>query len=288
MHAALLFVQVTFGAFHVVAKAVLSHLHPLAVAGIRVAVAAPLLLALAWAIDRTLPRLRDLPHLALLGLLGVFANQLLFIVGLRYTTAINASILMPSIPVFAAAVAIAARLEHPDRRRLAGISLAVAGALVMLEPLRFRLDDSTLIGNLMVLANCASYATFLVLMRPLRARLPATTVIAWSFLFGGSGVLFVTLPWVRAVDPASLPSGVWLGLVYIVLIPTALNYWLNSWALGRATSSLVATYTTLQPLSASLLAILFLGERIGWPQLLGGLLIIAGLQRVARASAQGR
>ena len=39
--------------------------------------------------------------LALLGFLGVFANQLLFIHGLEHTTATNASILMPSIPVFA-------------------------------------------------------------------------------------------------------------------------------------------------------------------------------------------
>src|SRR5947209_9409642 len=82
VHAVLVAVQVMFGVFHVVAKAALAEMAPLALAGIRALVAAPLLLALAWRIDRVLPRRRDLPILALLGALGVLANQVLFIEGL--------------------------------------------------------------------------------------------------------------------------------------------------------------------------------------------------------------
>ena len=105
VHLTLLLVQTAFGGFHVVAKAVLAHLPPLALAGLRVGLATPLLVLLAWRHDRVLPGRRDLPLLVLLGGLGVFANQILFINGLRFTTAINASILMPSLPVFAAAAA---------------------------------------------------------------------------------------------------------------------------------------------------------------------------------------
>jgi drug/metabolite transporter (DMT)-like permease len=282
VHAGLLFVQLGFGGFHVTAKAVLTHLDPLAMAGIRVVAATPILLLLAWMVDRCLPSRRDLPWLALLGLLGVFTNQLLFILGLRLTTATNASILMPSIPVFAAAVAILIGVEKMQRHRLLGIALAVAGALVMLEPGRFQAAHDTLVGNLLILANCLSFATYLVIMRPVVQRLPTTTVIAWSFLFGGSGVTLVSLPKLVTMEPSVLPVGVWWGLAYIVVVPTVLAYWINTWAVARSTSSLVATYTTLQPLSAGVLAAIFLAERVGWPQLVGGLLIVAGLQRVAR------
>ncbi len=283
VHGALLFVQLSFGGFHVVAKAVLGQVHPMALAGLRVLVAAPLLLGLAWRFDRVLPRRRDLPWLALLGLLGVFANQILFILGLRWTTATNAGLLMPSIPVFATGVAILAGVERPEWRRLAGIGLAVAGAVVMLDPTRFQLGDRLLTGNLMILANCLSYATFLVVMRPVLRRLPVITVIAWSFLFGGLGVVTVSWPWVASLPAGELSPAVWLGLLYIVLVPTTLNYLINTWAVARSTPSLVAAYTTLQPLAAGTLAALFLGERMGWPQAVGGLFIAAGLWRVSTA-----
>jgi len=283
VHAGLLFVQLNFGAFHVTAKAVLAHLHPLALAGLRVLVATPILLLLAWRHDRLNPSRRDLPWLALLGFLGVFANQLLFIFGLRWTTATNAAILMPSIPVFAAAVAIAAGVERAVSRRLLGIALAVAGALVMLEPGRLQPGDHTVAGNLLVLANCLSYATFLVLMRRILRRLPVTTVIAWSFLFGGIGVTAAAAGRLVSIPFSAVPASVWLLMAYIVLFPTTINYLVNTWALARSTPTLVAAYTTVQPLAAGLLAAAFLAERPGWPQLAGALLIAAGLWQVSAA-----
>ena len=104
VHAAFLFVQVSFSGWHVIGKGMLSYLSPLALGGMRVLLAAPLLLLMAWLLDRARPTRRDLPYLALLGFLGVFLNQLLFIVGLKYTTATNAGIIMPSIPVFTVAI----------------------------------------------------------------------------------------------------------------------------------------------------------------------------------------
>ncbi len=79
-----------------------------------------------------------MPALALLGGLGVARNQILFIFGLQHTTATNAAILMTSLPVFAVAAAAALwRSSASARRRLLGIALSVAGALVLVNPLRF-------------------------------------------------------------------------------------------------------------------------------------------------------
>jgi drug/metabolite transporter (DMT)-like permease len=282
VHAALLLVQVMFSGFHVVAKATLAHLHPLALAAARVLVAAPLMTGLAWYHDRRLPALRQLPLLALLGLLGVFANQLLFILGLQQTSATNAGILMPSIPAFAAAAAAALGMERISAGRVAGVALSVAGALVLLRPHRFSLEDGTVLGNLLVLANCASYSLFLVLQRPAHRRMPWRTVIAGAFVFGGAGVLAVGGPQLAAVRPAELPAAAWWGLAYIVLLPTTVGYMTNTWALRRSSSVLAAAYTTLQPLVTATLASLFLGEAFGWLELAGLTLIVSGLWQVSR------
>lgn len=280
VHLTLFFVQLSFGGFHVVAKALLGHLTPLALAAIRVGVGTPVLLALAWRRDRVLPGRRDLPRLALLGGLGVFANQLLFITGLKHTTATNAAILMLSVPVFAAGAAAILGIEQVSAGRLVGIALSIAGALVLVNPLRFSTDPQSGTGNLMILANGLCYALFLVLQRPILTRLPWRTVIAWSFLFGGLGVLAVATPALAALEPSKVSAATWLGLLYIVTLPTVFAYAASTWAVRRSSPALVAAYNTLQPLVAAALATVFLGERFGWAEGLGFVLILAGLWRV--------
>lgn len=286
VHAALLFVQITFGAFPVVGKGVLAHLPPLAVAGLRVLVAAPLLLALAWRLERVpFPR-GHLKELALLGFLGVFANQVLFILGLARTTATNAAILMPSIPVFTVLVAAVLGVERLSPRRAAGVGVAVAGALVLLNPTRFSLAGGTSFGDLLILLNCLAYAAYLVLQRPLLQRLPPLTLIAWAFVFGGVGVLVVAAPSLAGASFAAVPPAAWAGMAYIVLIPTAVNYALNTWAIRRSSPALAATYTTLQPVVAGLLGMAFLAERAGVRQLAGFAFIVAGLVVLGGRPAQ--
>jgi drug/metabolite transporter (DMT)-like permease len=281
----LLGVQLAFGGFHVVAKAVLGALPPLALAGLRVTAATPFLVWLAWRRDRMVPARRDWPWLALLGGLGVTANQLFFITGLRYTTAINASILQPSLPVFAVAAAAALGVERIGPRRLLGIVLSVAGALVLVNPMRLSADHQAVVGNGFIVLNCLCYALFLVLQRPLLERIPWRTLIAWSFVFGGGAVLLVSLPTLLRFDWAAVPAGTWWGLVYIVGIATVFAYAANTWAVRRSSPALVAAYTTLQPLVAAALAATFLGERFGWVEGAGFALIAAGLWQVSSGRA---
>lgn len=219
VHLTLILVQVAFGGFHVVAKAVLGSLSPLALAAIRVGVATPVLMALAWRRDRFLPARRDLPMLALLGGLGVLANQVLFITGLKFTTATNAGILMTSIPVFAAGAAALLGIERITVHRLVGIVLSVAGALVLVSPFRFSAGRSGALGNGLILCNGLCYALFLVLQRPVLTRIPWRTVTAAAFFFGSLGVLAVALPALLALDPARVGTGAWLGVAYIIVFP---------------------------------------------------------------------
>jgi drug/metabolite transporter (DMT)-like permease len=266
---------------------VLRTLDPLALAGLRVAIAAPTLLSLATIIERTLPRWRDQLRLAVLGLFGVFSNQLLFILGLRHTTAANAGILMPSIPAFAVLVATLLRVEKVTPGRLGGVLLSVAGAVVLLRPHRFTLESGTVLGNLLVLSNCLCYAVFLVLQRPVLQRLPFLTVIAWAFLWGGAGVLAVSLPSLVAVPFGELGPALWAQLTYVVVAASLLAYPLNTWAIRRSSSVMAAAYTTLQPLGTATLAALLLGERLGWVEAVAGALIVAGLWQVSRSRQVG-
>lgn len=282
VHLGLLLVQVLFSVFHVVGKVVLEEISPLALAGLRVALAAPVLVAVALWRDRCIPTWRDLRWLALLGFLGVFANQLLFMIGLSYTTASNAAILMPSIPVFALALSVLFRIQRPTRARVLGVLSAVGGAVVLLDPTGFTLADDTILGNLLILTNCLSYSAFLVLQRPMVERLPWRTVIAGSFLFGGLGILTVSAQDLMELTRQPVSPAVWLGVLYIGLLVTGLGYFLATWAVRRSSPTLVAAYTTLQPLLSVALAVMLLGEELGWREGTGFALIALGLLGVSR------
>jgi drug/metabolite transporter (DMT)-like permease len=284
VHAVLCLVQVIFGLFHVVGKRVLVEMDPLALAGLRAVGAAPLLAWVAWRHDRVLPQRADLPLLALLGLLGVVGNQLLFVLGLRFTTATNAAILMVSVPVLTAGVAAALGVERITPARALGVALSVAGALVLLQPQNFDLGGGTggaAWGNALILTNCLCYSLFLVLQRPLLERLPWRTVIAGAFLLGGLLMLPLTAPALAALPGRHLSATAWWGVGYIVIFPTAVGYGLSTWAVRRSSPALVAAYNTLQPLIAASLGAAFLGEIFGWVEGIGFALIVAGLWRVS-------
>jgi drug/metabolite transporter (DMT)-like permease len=273
----LLAVQVAFATLHVVGKIVLAELAPLAFAGTRVAIATPVLLLLAWRHDRFVPARADWPRLALLGLLGIFANQTLFLLGLDFTTATSSAILMPSIPVLTAAAGAVLGVERVAGRRLAGVAAAALGALVLVDPTRLDTTPRATIGNLLILANCLCYSFFLVLQRPLLARIPWRTLIAWCFLFGSLGTLTVAAPALAATEWSALTGKVVAGFVYVGLVPTALNFALATWAVRRSSPAVVAAFTTLQPVFTSALAAVALGEAVRPNQALGFLFIVLGL-----------
>ena len=315
VHLGLLVAQLCLGGFHVVGKAVLTELPPLALAALRVGFAAPLMASLAWRHARLLPARRDLPMLALLGLLGVFGNQVLFVLGLQRTTAINCSILMPTMPVFAVLAGAAFGIERVGARRLVGVALSVAGALVLANPVHLLAGTglgialgiaqgggpggaggtaaggsggapgSVALGNAMLIGNCICWACFLVLQRPILRRLPWRTVIAWSFVLGTVPTMVLGWPQLAALRFRAVPPLAWLGVVYIVLFATVVAYAISTWAVRRSSPALVAAYSTLQPVVATALAATFLGERLGWTEGAGFALIAAGLWRLSAGAA---
>lgn len=291
-HIAFLFVQLNFAIFPVVGKIVMEQVDPLDLASFRVLGAAPLLLLAAHATDKYRLKLADVWPLVALGFLGVTSNQILFILGLQRTTATNAAVLMPTIPVFTAAIAALFGVEKLTGPRVVGVALAFLGAVVMANLGGVSLGSDHLIGNVMLLANCVCYAGFLVLQRPVLKRIPPLSLIAWSFAFGGVGVVLVSIPLTGGPpSPMTLQPTTLLALGYIVLFPTAINYFINSWALGKSSPIMASVYITLQPVITAILAVSFLGEALGAREFGGFALILGGLAVVAwesqrRAMAQ--
>ena len=285
VHLALAGAQVGFALFPILGKLALAGIPPFLFAALRVAAAALLLDLLRRLGDPDPIRPADRSRIFLYGLLGVSFNQVLFILGLYYTTAINTTILTATIPVLTLAAAVALGRERLTARGAAGVVLAGAGALALLGAQRFSWSSDTFRGDLLLIGNSTSYSLYLVLSRPVLAHYRVVTFTAAVFRYGAILIGLLALPSLWRFDPASVSPLAWGCLAGVVVFCTVVPYLLNSWALARTHASHVAFYVFLQPLVATILAIAVLGESLTVKTAVAGLLIFAGL---AVSVASGR
>jgi drug/metabolite transporter (DMT)-like permease len=277
---ALLLVQIFFSTLPIAVKVALRDLSSPALALLRVTGAA----ALFWVIHRATIRervhtWRDYGLLALYSLFGVILNQLLYITALSLTTATAAQTLVTAGPAMTLMIAIIAGREAGTRAKWLGIALAGSGALVLVG---VGLHEGSALGNLLALLNVACYSVYLVISRGLLRRYNALTVITWVFIFGVVGML----PWGLGPvlrEAGGMSTATWLTMAYIVVFPSVGAYYLNTWALARAESSLVSTFVYLQPPMTAALAVPLLDEHVSWRMLPAVLLIFAGVAVAIRA-----
>jgi len=277
-HVALVLVQIMFGTWPIFGKVVLRSMSSTSLVGLRIFGAA----AIFTLLQRRLGELRRLPKrvftwLVLSSLLGVVLNQLLFVKGLSLTTAINATLLTTTIPVFTLIVSIVLGHDRASLRHFLGIALAAAGVIYLVDPWRANFTAQTTLGNIFVLCSSLCYGTYIAVSRDLFRRYGALTVITWIFLVGAVVSLPIAAYSWSGEEFGGVSAGVLLLLVGIILVPTVGAYYLNAWASTRVPPSVVAVYIYLQPLLAFGLAPLVLGERWNSRTVVACALIFAGV-----------
>ena len=189
-----------------------------------------------------------------LALLGITLNQTLFIAGLARTASANAALLAATIPVLTAALAWAFEGSRPRVATWLGFAVSFAGMAVLVGADSVRVDR----GALLIVGNCVCFAAYLVLGREVTRRLGSMRVTAECFAWGALFAAPFALPVLARDAPTWTPRGALL-VAFMVLVPTALTYALNAWALARAEATTVTAGIYAQPLLAALGAWLQLG-----------------------------
>lgn len=279
VHLALVLVQLLFASLAVAGRFVLPYFPAGALVCFRVLGATAVLFLVNFATGgRWVSDWRDLARLGLLGMLGIAANQTLFLYGLQHTTAINATILVTTVPVFTVLGSVLTGRESVSGPLLAGIALAGLGAVYLIGPDRISLAPATALGNALIVLGMICYAAYFIYSKTVVNRYGPITVSFYVMLFACAGVLPFGVGAIHALQLSTVSGRVWWWVAYIVIFPTILTYLLNIWALQRASSNLVAVYIYLQPLFAAVVAPLVLpGEQITTRAAVAGLAIFMGL-----------
>ncbi|HSS19449.1 MAG TPA: DMT family transporter [Pyrinomonadaceae bacterium] len=277
-HLALIAVQLMFGTWPIIGKIALRSVSSTSLVGFRI-LGAALIFTLFKPKIRELWKLpkRVIAWLVVSSLLGVVLNQLFFVKGLSFSTAINATLLTSTIPVTTLVVSMVLGYEQARMRHFLGIALAAAGVIYLVDPWRANFSSQTTLGNIILIVSAFCYGSYLAVSRDLFRRYGALDVISWIFIVGA----IITLPiaaYSWSIDSwQGISPRFWLAILYVIVVPTVGAYYLNSWAITRVPPSVVAIYIYLQPLIAFGIAPLVLGESWNSRTLVAGVLILAGV-----------
>jgi len=214
---------------------------------------------------------------ALFALLGVALNQLLFFKGLSLTTATNTSLISITIPIFTILISALVGNDTLSFRTILGVVIAACGVVYLVDPGKASFSAATTQGDLLIVLNSLSYATYVALSKNLISHYGALRSITWLFLFSVLVNVPIGIFAMRDLDLSNVETSAWIYVAAIVIFPTILAYYLHTWALARVAPSIATVYVYLQPLIGFTLAVIFLKEILSFRPIIAAALIFAGV-----------
>jgi|AP17_2_1055511.scaffolds.fasta_scaffold09975_2 drug/metabolite transporter (DMT)-like permease len=226
----------------------------------------------------------DYGLLALCGLFGVAINMMLFFKGLNYTTPIHAAVTMTSAPIIVFILAIIFHGEKKLPLRIFGVALGAVGAIILSVYGREieTNNPNLMLGNLYVFINACSYAVYLTIVKPLMTKYHFLTIIKWVFSIGFVVVLPFGFSDVQAVEWAEISPKIWGEIAFVVIGTSFFAYMFNIYALKRLRASTVGFYIYLQPLLATVVALLLGSDQLDAVKLIAASIIFIGVYLVGR------
>ena len=225
-------------------------------------------------------------HIGPLTLLGgtMIASATCLIIGLNFTTAINASIINAIQPVFTVLLAL---LFLHDRLRLSqscGVALGLIGVTAMIT----RMDLAALLrlqfnaGDTLILLGSMGYSLYAINLRKIPEALSPSVAL---FIIIVTGCLIVLPFYVIETlfyKPVPFSATAIFAIIAMSLVSTVFGTLM--WNLGNQLigPSRAGMFINLIPIFAAIMALIFLGERLHYYHVICALLISIGIFMVLR------
>ena len=229
-----------------------------------------------------------LPVYLFTGIVGMFGYHVLFFTALKYTTAINTSIIAATNPMVTTVLAFFFLHSKLGGRQLFGILLSFIGVILTItgaEPdvlRRFSFNA----GDLWMLAAVTAWAAYSVFSKSKGKGIPPIVLTYYSFLV----CTVLLIPFVIYERPweilPSVPASAHLAVLYMSVFPSVIGYLVQQMAIKEIGPSRASVFVNLVPVFSIIMAVTLLGETLEPVKLLTAALIIAGVYICQRGQAE--
>ena len=215
--------------------------------------------------------------------LGFFLTQITFLIAIPDITPMDCSIVSAISPILTMFIAAFALKEPITMRKAGGVALSFFGIIFLILNSASVSDSSrqtSIMGILLIIANCLSFSLYLGLFKPLIARYSVVTFMKWIFLFS---TLF-SLPFagkeILTFDYSTLSATYVSELAYLIICATFVTYFLIPVGQKRIRPTLVSMYSYVQPIIATTISICLGMDTLGWQKVLAALMVFSGVMMV--------
>jgi drug/metabolite transporter (DMT)-like permease len=244
----------------------------------------------AWRFER-----RDILPLIVSGLSGYGIYQLFYIVGLNMTTVFGSALLMATVPLFSAIVLALFRTERVSVIQWAGVLLAFVGVALFLLAAGGHLQHggadrnvtptTMILGDLVTLGAAISFAIYGITNKTLGTRFSQAELMCYTLIVGTLALTPIGIPALLHQNWSLVTWHSWAVIGYGVIFPIYVSYSIWNWAILRRGVGYVTLYNYLTPMLGGVVSFLLLGEELSIGQLLGAVVVLAGLLLARRGIA---
>jgi drug/metabolite transporter (DMT)-like permease len=220
----------------------------------------------------------EFAKIAMLGVLFFVLFPWAFNAALHYNPAARGAVGLATIPIQTLLVAAAFGREPLTVAKIAGVFLAFSGIVVAFGAAAFRSDDSDyLVGDGLMLLGVLCAAVYSVFSRATLMRHGPLFVTALAMAFAVAALLPVAAFRGSGLAlPAFSPEG-WAAVVFLGTIAGTVQFSLFMWALRWLPPTTTVLYLTLNPVTAMVLGIIMLGEKLTAQLVAGMALVLVGI-----------
>lgn len=287
--AALFIAALIYGATFTIAKEVMpKYILPYGFIVLRVGGAAVFFWFISLFIKQEKIAKSDYGKIALAAFFGVCLNMLTFFKGLSYTTPISASAIMVTAPIMVLLFSSLLIREKIPPKRILGVLIGLIGAILLIvygNPSE-KQGSNVILGNVLVFVNASSYGLYLVLVKKIIHKYHPFIFVRWLYLFGFLFVLPFGIQELTAASWSIMDTSVYLKIGYVILFSTCITYLCNLFALTKLKPTTVSVFIYLQPVLASLFALLRGSDTLNVVKVSATLLIFLGVFLVTRPIKQ--
>lgn len=280
-------VYLVWGSSYLATSVGVHNLPPRLFAGTRFLIAGLLVLGVALALDRSVRLDRtDLRNVLIVGALSVLISNGVSNWAMQWVNSGTAALLNVSSAFWIALLgAHGARAHALSPRAAMGIALGFVGVALIVWP-EEGLSNALVVPQLAILAGCIGWAFATIYYRNVRTRLDVLAFTGWNMLFGGAMLLAVGLAFGDAALWTYSPQGL-AAMAFLIVFSSCLAYTAFGWLTHNVTPAQIGTYSYVNPAIATLLGWWLLDEHLTRAQLLGMVVILAGVVLVSWASGVG-
>ncbi|GFN33154.1 DMT family transporter [Paenibacillus xylaniclasticus] len=219
---------------------------------------------------------KDLFILLLLGFLNVSISMNLIQIGMEYTPANLAAMIISSNPVFVALFSSIFLKERLTVKKAAGLLIGIVGVAVALGATTSTTNSDFYLGVALQAAGMIAFSLYTVLGKKVALRVGSITLNAYSSILGSLTILPFVL--YKGISPFAIDlQPIWWEMAYICIGNTGLAFFLYFKALESLDTSFASTTFFVKPILASLLATLILGEMFSMNMVAGIVLVLIGI-----------